>query len=72
MCSINKQKGKNQLLLMVKGAPERVINMCSTILHKNQIMPMTDVKITIILYITYKSINLIKMLNDYDNSINFL
>ena len=46
MASICEQEGPNPeskpLILMVKGAPERVMNMCSHVYSKGKNEPMTD------------------------------
>jgi sodium/potassium-transporting ATPase subunit alpha len=46
MLAIHEQEGPNAdskpLILMVKGAPERVMNMCSSVLSKGQNLPMTE------------------------------
>lgn len=43
MLAIHAKEGsENSLILMVKGAPERVMNMCSTVLTKGTLEVMTD------------------------------
>ncbi len=46
MLAIHEQEGPDKdtlpLILMVKGAPERVMNMCSSVLNNGKLEPMTD------------------------------